>query len=176
MKYFLYYILFYIHIYKRCYICRCCGQKSQSFLHAPRSRMHRIAAARGALYMLLVRPCEQQGDDKPFGAHLYTSLGIIIKNKTHEFRKSSEKRGQKDFRKIWPKPQENRQVSELGRDTLVKSTEEFPSLGEKVKPRVPSFCLIPRPGTWINIKSPVSSGLFPRDSHWSCIYLLNYFI
>ena len=35
-----------------------------SSLHAPRSRMDLIAAARGALYMLSVRPREQPNSEK----------------------------------------------------------------------------------------------------------------
>ena len=49
-----------------------------SSLHAPRSRMGRIAAARGALHMLLVRLREQQVVEKPYGEHLHTSFCIII--------------------------------------------------------------------------------------------------
>ena len=49
-----------------------------SSLHAPRSRMGRIAVASSALYMLLVRPREQQVVEKPYGEHLNTSC--IISN------------------------------------------------------------------------------------------------
>ena len=48
-----------------------------SSLNVPRSRMGRIAAARGALYMISVQPREQQVAEKPFGEHLYTSYHII---------------------------------------------------------------------------------------------------
>ena len=44
-----------------------------SSLHDPRSHMGRIAAARGALYMLSVLPREQQVAEKPNGEHQYTS-------------------------------------------------------------------------------------------------------
>ena len=52
-----------------------------SSLHAPRSRMGRIAAARGALYMLSVQPREQQVAEKPYGEHLYTSYHITVVSK-----------------------------------------------------------------------------------------------
>ena len=58
-----------------------------SSLHAPRY----IAAARGALHMLSVRPREQQVAEKHYGEHLYTSslsshwsqLGVIYCFKNH---------------------------------------------------------------------------------------------
>ena len=50
-----------------------------SSLHSPKSRMPgHIAAARGALYMLLVRLREQQVAEKPYGDYLYTSYHIRI--------------------------------------------------------------------------------------------------
>ena len=52
-----------------------------SSLYAPRSRMGRIAAARGALFMPSVLSREQQVAEKSYGELLYTSSsssGIII--------------------------------------------------------------------------------------------------
>ena len=48
-----------------------------SSLHAPKSPISCIAAARDALKMLSVRSREQQVDEKPNGEHLETSYHII---------------------------------------------------------------------------------------------------
>ena len=53
-----------------------------SSLHAPRSRMSRIAAASGALYMLLVRSREQQAAESPMTStcihHITSLLGQLL--------------------------------------------------------------------------------------------------
>ena len=48
-----------------------------------RSHMGRIAAARGALCMLLVRPRKQQAAEKPYGEHLYASSSSSSSSSDH---------------------------------------------------------------------------------------------